>query len=70
HQPIAKEAASLYNQAILAGRPDKLNVNLKKVGNTPGHGIFIDPYGLQGLFAFIGFPGLSKHLFGEIAVSY
>ena len=30
---LAQEAADFYNQAILAGRPDKLNVSVKEVGN-------------------------------------
>jgi hypothetical protein len=31
---------------ILAGRPDKLNVNLKEGGGTAAHGVGIDTFGL------------------------
>ena len=42
---------------------------LRVVGNTPGHGVGIDTFGLQRLSPFIGFLGLAKHLLGEIAVT-
>ena len=51
---------------ILAGRSDKLNVNVKGVGNTPDRCVGINTFGLQRLIAFKGFLGLGKHLLDEM----